>query len=95
MTAAANDGEVTGGKSSILSRSEMTSASTKKTGFILRLGDSLSSISIGRVPDEVSYSDYDCRKTQCHSGDWERCELRLVDVKQLQQEERSQKRQES
>jgi hypothetical protein len=94
MTAAANDGEVTGGKSSILSRSEMTSVSTKKPGFIRRLGSSLSSIWIGRVPDEVSYCEYECRKTECHSGDWERCELRLEYVKQLQ-EERSQTRQES
>jgi hypothetical protein len=72
----------------------MTSVSTKKTGFILRIGDPLSSIWIGRVPDEVSYCDYECRKTQCHSGDWERCELRLVYSKQLR-EERSQTRQES
>ena len=32
---------------------------------------------VGEVPGDVALCEYDCRKPQCHEGEWESCTRRL------------------
>ena len=33
---------------------------------------------IGEVPAELAPCEFDCRKAECHEGDWNTCERRLA-----------------
>jgi hypothetical protein len=55
----------------------MNETSNKKPGLLRRFGSLLSKRLAPRVPDEVSCCEFDCRRSECAVGDWERCMLRL------------------
>ncbi|WP_041446797.1 hypothetical protein [Thiocystis violascens] len=61
----------------------MAKASTEKPGGILGIWNKFSRIWSASVPDELSPCEFDCRKTECLQGDWERCRQRLEQVRML------------
>ena len=34
------------------------------------------------VPEDIQLCEFDCRKSQCAMGDWEKCERRLRSIAQ-------------
>ena len=55
----------------------MQSIETSSEGFFARVRRWLKSQIVGEVPVESALCEYDCRKQQCHYGEWATCERRL------------------
>jgi hypothetical protein len=65
----------------------MNDWSEKKPGWLRRIRVSLARRLAPPVPDEVSCCEFDCRKTECVQGDWERCCIRIDYASRLRDEQ--------
>ena len=45
--------------------------------FLQKVWDWVAGQFIGEVPEDDALCEFDCRKPQCHEGEWESCARRL------------------
>jgi hypothetical protein len=55
----------------------MSTSASDGRGFLARLLDRLKSTFVGKVPEDIGFCEFDCKKSQCTYGEWATCQRRI------------------
>jgi hypothetical protein len=62
----------------------MSGSYGKGVSILFRLLQQLRSKVIQEAPEDIQLCEFECRKLECTMGDWEKCERRLLSMREHQ-----------